>query len=280
MVASSRGSRAAATILRSRFSPPIHCSPAQLTTTSPGNTNLCASCRTTRFARTYSAAAEASQLAEAHRLKPQQTTPNPPVTASRKTEYRIKSGVILTRAPLITRELTPFENAFFFYQKRLNERLTTEFRHSMFFKENTVPDLDWKIKLNERSGIAAKELGRYFAKGRNAWNDELLVGSTLSEEGRIREILVKDAESRVTEDGVEAKPDEIVRMEKPMDRITEADKQNDVRRLDRKLDRTLYLVVQSGNGTWSFPSDELPTSENVHEVCVKMDGCLCEMLGF
>lgn len=203
-------------------------------------------------------------------MKPQETIPHPPFTASRKAEYRIKSGIILSRAPLLTRNLTPFENAFFFYQKRLNERLTTEFRHTLFFKENTVPDLDWNIKVNERGGIAAKELGRYFAKGRNAWNDELLVGSTLSDEGRIREILVKDAESRFTDDGEEAKPDEIVPVEKPMDRITEADKTNDVRRLDRKLDQTLYLVVQSGNGNWSFPTDDVPTDENLHQAAQRV----------
>lgn len=173
----------------------------------------------------------------------------------------------MTRAPLLTRALTPFENSFFFYQKRLDERLTTEFRHTLFFKKNTVPDLDWNIKVKERGGIAAKELGRYFAKGRNAWNDELLVGSTLSDESRIRDILVKDAEWRVTEDGALAKPDEIVAVEKPLDRLTEADKTNDVRRLDRKLDQTLYLIVQSGNGNWSFPSGDVPTDENLHQVC-------------
>ncbi|KAK6194311.1 NAD-dependent glutamate dehydrogenase [Pestalotiopsis sp. IQ-011] len=251
MAASSRGSRAAAVLLRRQA-------------------NVCANCRTSQFLRPYSSAAGAAQLAEAHHLKPQETTPHPPFTASRKAEYRIKSGIILSRAPLLTRNLTPFENAFFFYQKRLNERLTTEFRHTLFFKENTVPDLDWNIKLKERGGIAAKELGRYFAQGRNAWNDELLVGSTLSDESRIREILVKDAESRFTDDGEEAKPDEIVPVEKPMDRITEADKTNDVRRLDRKLDQTLYLAVQSGNGNWSFPSDDVPTDENLHQAAQRV----------
>lgn len=202
-------------------------------------------------------------ITEARHLKP--TDPGaPPVP---KSEYRIKSGIILTRAPLITRALTPFENAYFFYQKRLDERLAHEFRHTLFFKENTVTDLDWKIKFKERGEVAAKEIGRYYAKGRNAWNDELLVGSTLSDENRIREILLKDAENRVTEDGEEAQADEIVPVERPMDRITEADKTNDVRRLDRKLDRTLYLVVQSSNGAWSFPSDDMPTDENLHQVC-------------
>ncbi|KAI1862718.1 hypothetical protein JX265_007155 [Neoarthrinium moseri] len=251
MAAPSRGSRAAASILRRQA-------------------NVCASCRTTQFLRPYSATAEAAQQAEAHRLKPHEKVPHPPATASRKAEYRIKAGVIVTRAPMLTRNLTPFENAFFFYQKRLNERLTPEFRHTLFFKENTVPDLDWRIKFNERGRVPAKELGRYFAKGRNAWNDELLVGSTLSDENRIREILLKDAESRVTEDGEEAKPDEIVKPERPMDRITEADKANDVRRLDRKMDRTLYLVVQSGNGTWSFPSDYVPTDQNLHQAAQRV----------
>ncbi|KAH8653584.1 39S mitochondrial ribosomal protein L46-domain-containing protein [Xylariales sp. PMI_506] len=252
MSSSSRGSRAAASALRRR-------------------PNVCASCsRGTQFSRPYSAAAEALSSAEANRLKPIGPNPDSPVTGSLKAPYRIKAGVILTRAPLITRPLTPFENSFFFYQKRLNERLLPEFRHTLFFKPDTVPDLDWKIKFRERGNLAAKELGRYFAKGRNAWNDELLVGSSLSDENRIREILLKDAEQRVTEDGEEAKPDEIIPIERPMPRTTEADKTNDVRRLDRKLDQTLYLLVKTANGKWTFPVDDIPTSENLHEAASRV----------
>ncbi|TRX94757.1 hypothetical protein FHL15_004218 [Xylaria flabelliformis] len=230
-----------------------------------GQTNICASCRNVQF-RPYSASAGAATIAEAHHLKPTESHPHPPVTASRRAEYRIKSGVILTRAPLITRALTPFENAFFFYQKRLNERLVLPFRHTFYFKKDTASDLDWRIKFEERGKIAAKELGRYYAQGRNAWNDELLVGSTLSNEERVREILLKDAELRVTEDGEKAPPDEIVPVERPMDRITEADKTKDIRRLDRALDRTLYLVVQRSDGQWQFPTEDVPTDEHLHEV--------------
>ncbi|KAI1132925.1 39S mitochondrial ribosomal protein L46-domain-containing protein [Nemania abortiva] len=230
--------------------------------------SICASCRNVRF-RPYSASAEASALAEAHHLKPTELNPHPPVTASRQAEYRIKSGVILTRAPLVTRALTPFENAFFFYQKRLNERLVLPFRHTFYFKKDTALDLDWRIKFKERGRIAAKELGRYYAQGRNAWNDELLVGSTLSNEERIRQILLKDAELRVTEDGEEAPPEEIVPVEQPMDRITEADKTNDIRRLDRALDRTLYLIVQRTDGKWQFPTEDVPTDENLHETAAR-----------
>ncbi|KAI1433932.1 39S mitochondrial ribosomal protein L46-domain-containing protein [Xylaria sp. CBS 124048] len=231
--------------------------------------NLCASCRNLHI-RPYSISAETAPIAEA--LSPELTKsrqPRPP-TARRRAEYKIKSGIIVTRAPLLTRALTPFENAFFFYQKRLNERLVLPFRHTFYFKEDTAGDLDWRIKFEERGNIAAKELGRYYAQGRNSWNDELLVGSTLSNEERIRDILLKDAELRVTEDGEKAPPEEIVPVERPMDRITEADKNNDVRRLDRQLDRTLYLVVQGGDGQWKFPTRDLSTEENLHEAAAKV----------
>ncbi|KAI1816803.1 39S mitochondrial ribosomal protein L46-domain-containing protein [Poronia punctata] len=229
---------------------------------------ICASCKYTQ-SRLYSARAEAATIAEAHHLQPTEAHPHPPVTTSRRTEFRIRSGVILTRAPLITRALTPFENAFFFYQKRLNERLTLPFRHTFYFKRDTASDLDWRIKFEERGKIAAKELGRYYAQGRNAWNDELLVGSTLSDETRVREILLKDGELRVTEDGEKAPPDEVVPMERPMDRITEADKTNDIRRLDRKLDQSLYLIVQRSDGFWQFPTEDVPTDEHLHETAAR-----------
>ncbi|KAI0975986.1 39S mitochondrial ribosomal protein L46-domain-containing protein [Xylaria arbuscula] len=230
--------------------------------------NICASCRNGQLRR-YSAASDAAATAQAHHLKPTESHPHPPFTVSPRAEYRIRSGVILTRAPLITRALTPFENAFFFYQKRLNERLVLPFRHTFYFKKDTASDLDWRIKFEERGSIAAKELGRYYAQGRNAWNDELLVGSTLSNEERVREILLKDAELRVTEDGEEAPPDEVVPVKRPMERVTEADKNNDIRRLDRALDRTLYLVVQRTDGQWQFPSEDVPTNENLHETAAR-----------
>ncbi|KAI2637401.1 39S mitochondrial ribosomal protein L46-domain-containing protein [Xylaria nigripes] len=227
--------------------------------------NVCATCRNLQF-RAYSAVTEAAPIAEANHLKSPESTPPPPATEPKRPEHHIQGGIILTRAPLITRALTPFENAFFFYQKRLNERLVLPFRHTFYFKKDTAADLDWRIKFEERGEIPAKELGRYYPEGRNAWNDELLVGSTLSSEERIREILLKDAELRVTEDGEKAPPDEIVPVERPMDRITESDKNNDVRKLDRKLDRTLYLVVKGRDDKWKFPTKDVPTDMTLHEV--------------
>lgn len=183
--------------------------------------------------------------------------------------------MILTRPPILTRDLTPFEEAFYFYQKRLNERLTAPFRKDFYFKKDTAADLDWRIKLKERHGVPAKDIGRYNPRGRMAWNDELLVGSATSSQAVMREKLLADAEMRVSEDGEEIPAEDRIPVEKPMPRRTEADEQNDVRRLDRALDRTLYLVVKKkaaegakeGEAKWMFPTGTVPTEEGLHEVC-------------
>ncbi len=192
------------------------------------------------------------------------------VTPSSTTRYRIKSGIILTRPPLLTREPTPFESAFYFYQKRLNERLTVPFRSEFYFRKDTASGLDWRIKLRERAGVAGKDIGRYNPRGRVAWNDELLTDSPTSSPQYMIDKLLQDAELRVSEDGEEIAEEERVPVERPMPRRTEADEKSDVRRLDRALDRTLYLVVKQGEGEaakWVFPATDVPTEEALHEVC-------------
>jgi large subunit ribosomal protein L46 len=198
----------------------------------------------------------------------------PPVTATASApEYKVKSGVLLSRPPLLTRPLTSFEKAFFFYQKRLNERLTMPFSRYFYFKKDTPADHDWKLKAKERNGQPARELGGYNPYGELGWNDELLVGDENSESSCLMESLVKDAEVRAVEgkDGkpMEAKGDadgEGGKVERPLSTWTEADKAKDVRRLDRKLARTLYLVVKRENGGWGFPAGELIGRENLHQV--------------
>jgi len=205
---------------------------------------------------------------------PQQ--PDASAAQAPSTRYLIRGGIILTRPPLLTREPTPFESAFYLYQKRLNERLASPFRREMYFKDDTAADLDWRIKLKGRRGVPAKDIGRYNPRGRMAWNDEVLVGSRTSDPAEITEKLLQDAETRVSEDGEEITEEERVPVERPQPRRTEADEKNDVRRLDRALDQTLYLVVKKGDGAkavWQFPDGEVPTNEVLHEVCVPWNEC-------
>jgi large subunit ribosomal protein L46 len=78
--------------------------------------------------------------------------------------------------------------------------------------------------------------------------------------------ILKDAEARVSDDAEVIAPEEVVPVPRPMERTTEADKKGDVKRLDRQLERTLYLVVKGKDG-WAFPADVIPRDENLHEVC-------------
>lgn len=82
------------------------------------------------------------------------------------------------------------------------------------------------------------------------------------------ERLLRDAEVEVTErdiqgEGKVVKKEEV---EKPMPRVTEADKAGDMKSLNRALQKTLYLVVSRGKGQWEFPSAELARQESLHTV--------------
>ena len=95
-----------------------------------------------------------------------------------------------------------------------------------------------------------------------------------SETSHLVESLVRDAQVRAVEgkDGkvVEAKESgdgEGGAIERPLSPWTEADKNKDVRRLDRKLARTLYLVVKrEDGGGWGLPAGEVIGRENLHQV--------------
>ncbi|KAI1007370.1 hypothetical protein K3495_g843 [Podosphaera aphanis] len=188
--------------------------------------------------------------------------------------HDIHTGIILSRPPLLTPELTSFEKAFFFYQKRLNERLAVPFPRYFYYKKDSPEDSEWKIKWEERGKVPAKELGPYNAYGKTAWNDELLYKDrSMTEPRYIIEQLVKDARVGITEDGVVVK-DPAARaegVEMPRERTTEADLTNNLQRLDRKLDRTLYLVVKNkGKKVWSFPSAQLLSRESLYQAAERI----------
>ncbi|PUU75050.1 39S mitochondrial ribosomal protein L46-domain-containing protein [Tuber borchii] len=187
----------------------------------------------------------------------------------RKDWWDIAAGVVISRPPLLTRDLPEFEQSYYFYQRRLNDRLQLPFARWFYFKKGTLAEDEWKRKQ------AAEE--RYQPYGPRAWADELLKGSTehkldpLKDYERLvattvtgeeetmsimqaRRESAKEAEARGEE--VEYPP-EIV--EKPFPRTTQADIENNTKRLDRKMSRTLYLVVKKKRDqhAWRFPQSRL-----------------------
>ena len=108
----------------------------------------------------------------------------------------------------------------------------------------------------------------YNAYGEEGWNDELLVGDRMSEPEEQVERLLRDAEVEVKQRDIEGEGEVVKKeqVEKPMPRVTEADKAGDMKSLNRALQNTLYLVVKSGKGQWGFPSAELAGQESLHTV--------------
>ncbi|RCI16278.1 hypothetical protein L249_2176 [Ophiocordyceps polyrhachis-furcata BCC 54312] len=238
--------------------------PAKMRLTMEGATatkQLCSRCAAATK-RLYSSPATAEATASSSVgdvVKAASTRPEP-----EPLPYELYAGVVLTRPPILTRELHPFENAFFFYQKRLEERLNSRYIPSVHHKPDTVRLLDWEVKIKERKGVVAKELGMYRGQLATSWNDELRVGDRLSSPEHMTDSLLKDAEVRVSEDAEVLAPEDVVPVPRPMPRRTEADEAGDVTRLDRELDRTLYLVVEGEDG-WGFPAGPMVKEENLHK---------------
>ncbi|KAJ5990290.1 hypothetical protein N7522_010497 [Penicillium canescens] len=215
------------------------------------DSSVCRSCQETLGRRSYASAAPAAT---------ETTSTSASTTPVVKPAYTINAGVVLSRPPQITRDLEPFEKAYYFYQKRLNERLALPFTKYFYFKRGTPADEDWKKKILERR-TAARDIGKYNAYDSEAWNDELLLGAKESEPEHQVEMLLQDAESTANATSQDtSKKEEIPR---PFPRVTEADKKNDQKSLDRLLSRTLYLLVQSKEGHWKFPSSPVESGETL-----------------
>ena len=121
----------------------------------------------------------------------------------------------------------------------------------------------------------ARDIGVYNAYGEEGWNDEVLVGERIAEPEEQVEALLRDAEKEGRE-GADSEGAVVKRevVERPMPRVTEADRVGDLRSLNRQLERTLYLVVKGGEGLmgeaagWRFPTALLEKSkhESLHTV--------------
>jgi len=233
--------------------------------------SVCISCQHPSRRRTYAtAAAEAVSHSDSNTPSSVSLTNSAPttVTSALRPAYQLKAGVVLSRPPQITRDLHPFEKAFYFYQRRLNERLALPFTRYFYYKKGTPADAEWKRKMRERT-TPARDIGVYNAYGKQGWADEVLVGAQESEPEAQVEALLKDAAPVATESSSEAQQDASAareELEKPAARVSEADQKSDLKSLNRLLKRTLFLLVKGKDGRWTFPSATLLKNENFHTV--------------
>ncbi|KAI4221539.1 MAG: hypothetical protein L6R36_006831 [Xanthoria steineri] len=229
------------------------------------SSHICKTCRLSLHQQRLASTATAS-AAHAGPIEPPPSgaaLPSNTPSSSLRTTYKVKASILLSRPPLLTRDLTPFEKAYFLYQRRLNERLAMPFSRYFYYQKGTPGDVEWKRKIKERL-TPARDIGVYNAYAKEGWNDEVPVGAKESEPETQVDALLRDAEVEVLtrEEGQEVKKHKV---EKPMPRTTEADRVGDTKSLDRRLQRTLYLVVKEGKeGKWWFPNDVLVGKESLH----------------
>jgi large subunit ribosomal protein L46 len=163
--------------------------------------------------------------------------------------YAVYASVVLSRPPMLTPTLHRFEESFYFYQRRLDQRLALPFTRYFYFKKGTPTDLEWKRKQKEHADP-------YTGFGKEGWRDELLVGDDRYKEAGTYERLVK-----TTVTGEEGLEDAGI-----MERETEADRKKYRKSLDRAGEKTLYLLVKKDKGRWSFPEAKLMGKENLKQV--------------
>ena len=234
---------------------------------------------------------------------PPQTIPTPP--------YTILASLLLSRPPLLTKTLHPFETALHLYNRRLNERLALPFTRYFYYPKGTSLLTSFRQRVAKRK-TPARDIGVYDAYGDEAWDDEVRVGSKDGDAEWVREQLLReaDAEEKEKERGMAgamnaaaAKPqEEVFSSSEPEEndvhsskadsgqegkqiggtRLMPADFSNDTHSLDRKADRTLYLVLNNrsadgiGNGNgkskskWDFPRSPLHRGESLHTAAERL----------
>ncbi|KAK6341264.1 54S ribosomal protein L17 mitochondrial [Orbilia brochopaga] len=181
-----------------------------------------------------------------------------------KLDHQIAASIVVSRPPILTRDLTPFEKEFFFYQRRLDKRLVRPFVRNFYFKQGTLAYDEWRAK---RKGM---NVYNPYDK-QDGWADELRYGDKPGDdEDMTYDDLVKftvsgeDISASDTEEEIAAKRT----MTKPLPRETEADIAGDVRSLNRMLSRTLYLLVKRGDrqeDVWKFPQANIEGTQNLKQ---------------
>ncbi|KAF7800261.1 hypothetical protein EIP86_011508 [Pleurotus ostreatoroseus] len=169
------------------------------------------------------------------------TSAAPPTTNENAEELPLKwphsatihTGIVLNRHPIISRTPTKFERAYYAYQSRIERALHNPFPYEFYFRPGSLLE----GKFNEEE---AKRERKAFGRVVHLSN----VKNTL-------------AEGMTTEEPLVVMP-----------RKSQADITGDLKSLNRKGDRNLYLVIKSkedGKDVWKFPHTELVGEEALHE---------------
>ncbi|KAK6462958.1 60S ribosomal protein L17, mitochondrial precursor [Scheffersomyces coipomensis] len=176
---------------------------------------------------------------------------------SSQTSPIISSSLLLSRNPIITADLNPFEAQYYKYQSELWRRLMWTFPKWFYFREGTLAEQRFRqlnkdpvsynpdIEYPQGKPEIRHRRDRRFKQVINLPKTYKQVG----EEGHEEESLTKSH-------------DDLARQIIPNSRVTKADESNDLTSLERKLSRTLYLVINQNNN-WVLPNFVESSTEEI-----------------
>ncbi|KZT26324.1 50S ribosomal subunit L30 [Neolentinus lepideus HHB14362 ss-1] len=171
------------------------------------------------------------------------TTQLAPAPGKIKSHETIGISIVVNRSPFLTRIPSRFERAFHAYQQRIERALHNPFPYEFYFKQGSL--LETKFRAEERK------------------RERMTLGAPF---GTIEPQTSAESKAQsARESAVEALDRE---EEEIIPRRGKADEINDVRSLDRKGERNLYLLLlkkSNSEQVWRFPEGSLQKGELLHE---------------
>lgn len=163
----------------------------------------------------------------------------------------ISSTLLLSRTPVISADLPAFESQYYKYNNELWKRLMWTFPKWYYYKDGTISEQAFK-ELNP---------GPVF----NNPNVEFPNGRPEIRQGRDRRFKqeLKLPKTYGAQEDDSAAADNLSRKIVPNSRTTNADQTGDLTSLERKLARTLYLVISLDGKKWNLPNFEMSREEVV-----------------
>lgn len=164
------------------------------------------------------------------------------------TPTKLQSTLLLLRPPVVSADLPRFQAQYYRYQKELWHRLMWTFPKWFYFRKGTLAEQNFReINKNPVHNNPNME----FLGGRPEIRHQ--------RDRRFKQVLrlpkpyLEGEEGDASAEGVETDRPVV-----PNSRVTDADRRNDTTSLERRLARTLYLVVSEDKGkTWGFPTFDI-----------------------
>ena len=179
-------------------------------------------------------------------LSEEEPSPSRPIIP-KKLQYRIQTAILLNRSPMLTHPSTTFETAYYEYNAHIARALFNPFPKEFYFKPGSILEKQFKREERRREKEAFNWGKRPGAQKRSSGRKGQRKRSSSA-----MGLLVKEEEEVL------------------LPRRTEADEKGDVKSLDRKGHRNLYLLIKKNRGRndWRLPggSTDLQGQELLHEV--------------